>query len=149
MTHGVKLRRYRVRDYEKVMDVWLRAWKFAFPRLNWHQRMQDFRWYWKTKLEKKHRITLAELDGNIVGFITVNLKNGYIDQLASVPEEWGRDIGNRLMEEAKRLSPTGVSLKVNAVNHRARRFYEKHGLIVSGHEKTEKGTLIYLMKWQP
>jgi len=54
------------------------------------------------------------------------------------------------MAEARRLSPLGLDLKVNADNARAIRFYEKHGFAVTGEEANPRsGAPIYAMSWRP
>ena len=70
---------------------------------------------------------VAETDGALAGFVTVDPKTGYLDQIVVAPEAWGGSGRRRSLDEAKRLSPARLDLHVNKDNARAIRFYEKHG----------------------
>jgi putative acetyltransferase len=55
-----------------------------------------------------------------------------------------------LMKEARRLSPEGLDLKVNADNLRAIRFYAKQGFVDAGEEiNPNSGAGIRRMSWRP
>ena len=95
-------------------------------------------------------IAVAELGGTFVGFVTVDAKTGYLDQIVVAPEAWGSDVANALMDEARRISPGGLELKVNADNARAIRFYEKQGFVDAGETVNEvSGAPVRLMRWRP
>ena len=70
-------------------------------------------------------IVIADGENGIVGFVTVDPRTLYLDQIVVAPELWGSDVGTALIAEAKRLSPAGLDLDVNTDNARAIRFYEK------------------------
>jgi len=55
----------------------------------------------------------AETGGTLVGFVTVDSKTMYLDQIVVAPEHWGSDIALMLLDEAKRISPQGLDLLVN------------------------------------
>ena len=85
----------------------------------------------------------------MIGFVTID-PSGYLDQLVVGPDHWGSDLGNTLMAEAKRLSPDGVTLKVNADNFRAIRFYERNGFVHAGADVNPASKrLILKMAWKP
>jgi putative acetyltransferase len=66
------------------------------------------------------------------------------------PEAWGSDVAMVLMDEARRISPSGVDLRVNADNARAIRFYEKQGFIDAGETVNEiSGAPVRTMRWRP
>ena len=66
------------------------------------------------------------------------------------PEAWGSTIAGALLAEAKRLSPAGLDLAVNADNARAIRFYEKQGFVVTGTDANARsGAPILKMAWRP
>jgi putative acetyltransferase len=55
-----------------------------------------------------------------------------------------------LLDEAKRLSPSGVSLLVNLDNFRARKFYEKNSFVVDGEDvNPTSGRKVLRMVWRP
>jgi putative acetyltransferase len=94
-------------------------------------------------------IIVAEQAGAMVGFVTID-GSGYLDQLVAAPDRWGSPLANMLVDEAKRLSPDGVTLKVNADNARAIRFYERSGFAHAG-EDVNPGSkrLVLKMAWKP
>ena len=68
-------------------------------------------------------IVIAEAAGEMIGFVTVDPRTLYLDQLVVAPQRWGSGAGAALIAEAKRLSPAGLDLDVNTDNARAIRFY--------------------------
>ncbi|KKW22973.1 MAG: GCN5-related N-acetyltransferase [Candidatus Kaiserbacteria bacterium GW2011_GWB1_52_6] len=152
MPHEAKLRPYdHAADKEVIMELWLRAWQATLPRINFIERLEWFRWYWEVKLVPKTSIIVAEIDKIIVGFFTLDLATGYLDQLVVAPEQWGKDVAEQLLNEAKRLSPSGIELRVNSDNPRAARFYEKQNFkkvdeLPNPDRPTE---FTYVMQWRP
>jgi putative acetyltransferase len=85
-----------------------------------------------------------------VGFVTVDSKTGYLDQIVVDPRAWGMEVGTLLLAEAQRLSPQGLDLHVNQDNMRAIRFYEKQGFTISGQDVNPRsGALVHKMSWRP
>jgi putative acetyltransferase len=58
------------------------------------------------------QIIVSEQARALIGFVTIDDK-GYLDQLVVSPDHWGSELANALVDEAKRLSPAGVTLLVN------------------------------------
>ena len=57
--------------------------------------------------------------------------------------------GNALVDEAKRLSPDGITLLVNTDNSRAIRFYERNGFVRDGADvNPTSGRPVLRMKWK-
>ena len=50
------------------------------------------------------------------------------------PDHWGSALATTLVDEAKRLSPDGITLMVNTDNARAIRFYERNGFAHAGED---------------
>jgi GNAT superfamily N-acetyltransferase len=65
--------------------------------------------------------------GAIVGMMAV--EPGVLDQLYVRPDRLGEGIGRRLLDVARDRSPDGLTLYTFQVNTRARRFYERNGLV--------------------
>jgi putative acetyltransferase len=66
------------------------------------------------------------------------------------PGRWASGVGADLLDEAKRLSPSGLDLDVNTDNARAIAFYGKHGFSISGsgvNPISQKP--IHRMSWRP
>jgi putative acetyltransferase len=86
----------------------------------------------------------------MVGFVTVDPRTLYLDQIVVAPELWGSDIAAQLIAEARRLSPAGLDLDVNTDNSRAIRFYEKQGFSISGAGANPiSGKPVHRMSWRP
>ena len=77
-------------------------------------------------------------------------ESGYLDQLVVNPDHWGSKLAGALVDEAKRLSPGGVTLKVNKDNARAIRFYERNGFGHGGEDvNPTSGRPVLRMTWRP
>ena len=94
-------------------------------------------------------IIVAEQAGTLAGFVTID-GSGYLDQLVVAPERWGSDVARLLVDEAKRLSPSGITLLVNKDNARAIRFYERNGFAHAGDDvNPTSGRPVLKMAWTP
>lgn len=69
-------------------------------------------------------VTVAEAAAGIVGFIAIH--GEWVEQLYLEPAWTGHGIGSRRLDHATITIPV-VSLHCFQANHRARRFYERHG----------------------
>jgi putative acetyltransferase len=66
------------------------------------------------------------------------------------PAHWGSELGDALLEEAKRLSPDQITLLVNTDNARAIRFYERNGFAQTGGDvNPTSGRPVLRMEWKP
>ena len=73
------------------------------------------------------RMLVAVLDEALIGFLLVT--DGHIDMLFMDPDASGRGGGALLLREAEARG--AKSLESFRDNHRARRFYERHGWLVT------------------
>ena len=147
---GTVLRRYAARDEDAAIALWLRAWQAAFPAIDFAARLEWWRTRWREKLAPVAAIVIAEADGAMAGFVTVDPSSGYLDQLVVAPERWGSRVGAALVAEAKRLSPAGLDLDVNTDNARALGFYLKQGFVKSGDGVNPiSGRPVHRMSWRP
>lgn len=144
------LRRYRDADEAAAIELWRRTWQRAYPAIDFAQRLDWWRARWRNELVPVAFVTVAERGTEIIGFVTVDPSNGYLDQLVVAPEEWGSALAGALIAEAKRCAPSGLDLLVNQDNARAIRFYEKHGFVVSGADRNpSSGAPLHRMSWRP
>ncbi len=143
----MELRRYRTSDEDAAIALWLETWRKAYPSIDFDARVDWWRARWRDELVPLAEIVVAEQDGAMVGFVTIDA-TGYLDQLVVSPAQWGTDISRRLVDEAKRLAPGGVTLKVNADNVRAIRFYERNGFTKTGEEVNSSARAVLLMAWK-
>jgi putative acetyltransferase len=143
------LRPYTPADEDAAIELWRRTWQQHYPHIDFTARLEWWRERWRNELVPVAAITLAEAGGSLVGFVTVDQRTGYLDQIVVAPEAWGSDVASALIAEAKRLSPGGLDLKVNGDNARAIRFYEKQGFAASGEEVNPRsGAPIRKMSWR-
>jgi putative acetyltransferase len=148
MPEAFELRPYRESDEDASITLWLETWRQAYPSINFDARVDWWRNRWRTELVPVAQIVVAEQDGALIGFVTID-GTGYLDQLVVSPAQWGSDVSRALVDETKRLSPTGVTLKVNADNIRAIKFYMRNGFVKTGDEVNTSGRAVDLMEWKP
>ena len=75
---------------------------------------------------------VALIGDRLVRMLALKPAQSTLDQLFVLPSAQDRGIGRALLDAAKRLMPSGFSLRVATANHRARRFYERQGLTLLG-----------------
>ena len=147
---AVTLRPYSSADEDAAIELWQRTWQQHYPHIDFAKRVNWWRERWRQELAPTASIIVAESDRRLAGFVTVDLKTGYLDQIVVVPEAWGSDVATMLMAAARKISPKGLDLKVNADNTRAIRFYEKQGFVDAGETVNEiSGVPVRLMRWRP
>jgi putative acetyltransferase len=150
VTASFTLRRYAETDEAASIELWRRTWQQAYPEIDFAARRDWWRARWRSELVPMATITVAECAGSMLGFVTVDPHNGYLDQIVVAPEAWGSDLAGALIAEAKRIAPAGVDLLVNQSNARAIRFYEKQGFVVTGADTNPlSGAPLHKMSWRP
>jgi len=149
-TKSCTLRPYSAADEDAAIELWRRTWQTHYPHIDFNARVAWWRERWRNELLTTSCIVMAEMDGMPVGFVTIDPKTMYLDQIVVAPEHWGSPAALMLLDEAKRLSPKGIKLLVNKDNARAIRFYEKHGFSHAGDDKNPiSGRPVNRMAWQP
>jgi len=147
---GHKLRRYAPADEDASVALWLRTWTATYPELDFAKRLDWWRRRWLTELLPAAEVTIAEADGAMIGFVTVDPRTLYLDQIVVAPEHWRSGVGAALIAEAKRLSPKGLDLDVNVDNARAIAFYRKLGFAITGPGNNPiTGKPVHRMSWRP
>jgi putative acetyltransferase len=143
-----RLRPYRAGDEDAAIALWQETWQQAYPEIDFAVRVAWWRERWRSELVPNAAIIVAEQENALVGFVTID-GQGYLDQLVVSPNRWGSDLANALVEEAKRLSPGGVTLLVNKDNARAIRFYERNGFVHAGEDvNPTSGRPVLKMAWK-
>lgn len=149
MSAPFTLRPYSASDEDAAIDLWFRTWTKAYPSIDFAQRLQGWRARWRDELVPSAQIVVAEQDGAMIGFVTIDA-TGYLDQLVVDPDAWGSNLGNALVTEAKTMSSSGITLLVNADNARAIRFYERNGFVHTHDDVNPvSGRKINGMVWKP
>jgi putative acetyltransferase len=145
---GFQLRRYRTEDEAAAIALWQETWQQAYPEIDFAARVAWWRERWRKQLVPNAAIVIAEDAGELAGFVTID-PNGYLDQLAVAPQHWGSGLADGLVAEAKRLSPAGITLRVNTDNVRAIRFYERNGFVQTGEDvNPTSGRPVLKMDWK-
>jgi putative acetyltransferase len=148
MPPALTLRPYTSADEAAAIELWRQTWQQAYPSIDFAARVDWWRERWRNELVPSATIVVAEIAGGLAGFVTVNATTGYLDQIVVAAQLWGTGIAERLLDEAKRLSPSRLELHVNQDNARAVCFYRKHGFAVAGEDvNARSGAPVYLMKW--
>jgi putative acetyltransferase len=148
MAPAFELRRYRADDEEAAIALWQLTWQRAYPEIDFAARVSWWRERWRNELVPDAAIIVAEQAGVLVGFVTIDT-SGYLDQLVVVPDLWGSQLADTLVNEAKRLSSNRIALLVNTDNIRAIRFYERNGFTRAGEDvNPTSGRPVLRMEWK-
>jgi putative acetyltransferase len=143
------LRPYRVGDEDAAIELWRRTWQQAYPSIDFTARVAWWRERWRNELVPSASIVVAKQADALIGFVTID-NQGYLDQLVVDPAQWGSPLADALVDEAKRLSPDGVTLLVNEDNARAIRFYQRNGFAHAGEDvNPTSGRPVLRMQWKP
>jgi putative acetyltransferase len=141
------LRPYRPEDEDAAVELWRLTWQQAYPSIDFTARVAWWRERWRGELVANAAIIVAEHADALIGFVTID-GSGYLDQLVVSPDHWGSQLAGALVDEAKHLSPGGVTLKVNKDNARAIRFYERNGFAQAGEDvNPTSGRAVLKMEW--
>jgi putative acetyltransferase len=146
---AAKLRPYVAADEEAAIALWLRSWQQTYPDIDFAARLDWWRERWRNELVAHAYVMVADNAGSMIGFVTVEPRTRYLDQIVVAPEAWGSGLAEALVAEARRLSPEGLDLQVNQDNARAIRFYLKMGFVITGEDTNSAGRPTYWMKWRP
>jgi len=145
-----EIRPYTSCDEDAVIALWQRTWQLTYPDIDFTERVAWWRARWRDELLPKATVVVAEADGALIGFVTVEDASGYLDQIVVAPEAWGSGLAEALLREAKRISPRGIDLMVNTDNARAIQFYVKHGFAVTGAGVSPLSKRpLHRMSWRP
>jgi GNAT superfamily N-acetyltransferase len=140
VSYDVVLRRATAADAGAAADVWLRSYAAALPGVRRAHTDDEVRVWFRDVVVPERETWVVEAAGTVVGLMV--LGPGEIDQLYLDPDWRGRGLGDRFIQLAKELFPSGLSLWTLQVNHAAARFYEMHGFVAveqtDGRDNEEK-----------
>jgi len=140
----VTLRPYAAADEDAAIELWRRTWAQHYPHIDFNKRVDWWRERWRKELAPVARIVIADVNGTMAGFVTIDPKTMYLDQIVVAPEHWGSPVALALLD-----APKGIDLLVNKDNARAIRFYEKHGFAYAGEDKNPvSGIAVNRMSWR-
>lgn len=124
-----------IRDDERaaMLDLWVASWRATYPTIDFDARRA---WFVQHLAESEangaalvgaFEETAKPGERRLVGFVLIDPKTGWLDQIAVKPNAFGAGVGRELLNAAKRASPGVIRLDVNADNFRALRFYKREG----------------------
>ncbi len=127
------IREYTKADSVSSARVWLRSGQAEYDYLDAFQKLDEKKALevFRRVIQDTCRIWVYEIENEIVGFMAMH--KCYIDRLYVAPEHQGKGVGSKLVDHAKELYPTGLSLKTHQQNLRACAFYEKRGFAPVGY----------------
>jgi putative acetyltransferase len=148
VTTPFQLRPYRSEDEDAAIALWLESWQRAYPQIDFVARVTWWRDRWRSELVPNAAIIVAARGDALIGFVTIDA-SGYLDQLVVAPDHWGSELGDALVNEAKRRSPDRITLLVNKDNARAIRFYQRNGFAHAGEDVNPmSGKPVLKMEWK-
>ncbi len=147
---AISLRPYDPRDEDAAVALWLRTWQATYPDIDFAERLDWWHARWRSELAPTTEIVVAEAAGDVIGFVTVDPRVLYLDQIVVAPEHWSSGVGAALIAKAKQISPAGLDLDVNTDNSRAIRFYDRQGFSIAGAGVNPiSGKPVHRMRWRP
>lgn len=137
-------------DWPALLELWVAAWRTVYAEIDFDAR-RDWLRERIDLLEREGACTLCLDDGipaELAGFVVIDPATRWLDQLCVHPAHFGRGAADALMDAARRLSPSGIRLDVNADNRRAVAFYERRGFVRTGKGKASlSGRPTLIMEW--
>lgn len=130
MNQTIEIRPATRQDATTIADIYLTSRKQHLPFAPLaHSDEQVRGWIANIVISKLHT-TVAEVDGEIVGFCsTFTRAVRWIDNLYLAPDWMGEGIGSALLKEAMGRLDRPIHLYTFQENVIARNFYEKHGFV--------------------
>lgn len=125
----LSVRRATLDDDKSIAALWRNAWTSAnrwateiAPVEHWLERVRaEFR-------APKDVVLSLDEQGEVNGFMVIDLLRGYVDQLFIDPAHQGHGLGGALLDLACERMPHGWTLHVGRANMGAQRFYAQYGL---------------------
>jgi putative acetyltransferase len=141
----------------ELLDLWVDSWAEVDPTIDFAARRP---WFAEHLAQWQSRGALCigawdDVDARLAGFILLDPVSGHLDQICvrrdlkgRTPE--GSGVAQTLLGHARQLSPAGITLDVNAMNHRAIRFYVREGFVKTGEGVNPRSGLpLFHCRWQP
>jgi ribosomal protein S18 acetylase RimI-like enzyme len=128
-------------DAEAVARVHVETWRAAYAHALSPEGLASLSVTQRAELHRRSPPVVAEVDGEIVGFVSVGPgtdpdTDGELYAIYVLPDHWGSGLGRALMqageERLRELGHQHAILWVLEDNPRARRFYEAAGWTLDG-----------------
>jgi GNAT superfamily N-acetyltransferase len=141
------IRPFRQQDTDKLAALWYESWRSTGIQASSQVRPAELRHRVSLELSDGWDVTVAEYEGDLLGFLALRPANRCLDQLFIAPHAKRLGIGRELFGLAKRVMPQGFWLRTAAENRDARAFYEAVGMKlvrIEPHPKHGHKTAIYV-----
>ena len=118
----------------EMTDLWIASWRKSYPEIDFEAR----RGWAVDRFVSLHAdgvdfvLAFDAETADMAGFLTIDRRNGHIDQVVVAISYWGRGVADQLLSQARRLSPERLRLEVNLDNAAAIALYERHGFRKTG-----------------
>lgn len=130
-------------DGPPCADIFLAGRRRAF---HWQPgemfRLNDF-----YRCVEDEEVWVADVDGAVVGFVSVDRREGLVRNLFVDPEWQNLGIGSRLLNHARNCLASPAQLTCVIRNRAARAFYERNGWIEAARGTAIMGPYILYRKW--
>lgn len=121
MSGGLDVRRARPEELPACADLYLRVLRQTFTWIPPERhRREDF-----LRAAREEEVYVAVEDGEIVGLAAFYRPQNFLHSL--YVDRRGEGVGKALLDHVSALADGPVSLKVQAPNRRAQRFYAREG----------------------
>ncbi|ACK52142.1 GCN5-related N-acetyltransferase [Methylocella silvestris BL2] len=119
-------------DFDALAALWIESWTEAMPAIDFSARRDWLRAHLDA-LEAAGGETICafDRDGRALGFVTIDPRTGYLDQIAVAAQAKGSGVAGVLLDAARRASAAPLSLEVNQDNPRALSFYRREGFVTA------------------
>lgn len=125
----IEIRQALPTDVPEVAEVFIASQADALPFLGRLHTPDETRAFIANDVFANCDVWVAVEHGRIVGMMA--LAGTHLDHLYLLPAAYRRGIGTMLLNKAKELSRTKLTLYAFQVNARARAFYERHGFVAT------------------
>lgn len=145
----MKIRLAKLFEAIEIANIYINSFKEALPSIQLAHNNEEIILWFRDQLIPKNGTWVAEDNGKIVGFMS--LDENILEELYLLPKSQGSGIGSKLINKAKELNPAGLSTYAFQINTFARSFYEKHGFVAvsfNDGERNEENEPDVLYKWK-
>jgi putative acetyltransferase len=128
------LQAYNAHHLPEMTDLWIASWQKSYPDIDFEARRG---WAVNRIVALNDQgvqfvLGFDRANGDLAGFLSIDSRNGHIDQVVVATPYWGRGVADQLLAEARRHSPNSLKLEVNIDNAAAIALYERHGFRKTG-----------------
>ena len=117
-------------DHDTIAEVWHSSASMPGVGPPIMPSLSELRQRIDLEFEAGWNVTVAVRDADVVGFIAMKPSEAVLDQLFVRPKYVGLGVGQALLAHAIAAMTNGFTLFTRSTTVRARRFYEKAGLVL-------------------